>query len=389
MELISTTPFGQRPFTAALMKRAKQEQAPAQVAQIDKWSLFQDLCAARHAFGISDRDLTVLNALLSFHIPRTLSEGENLIVFPSNKKLSMRAHGMAESTLRRHLAALCNVGLIQRNDSLNGKRYVARGQGGDVVRAFGFDLYPLLLRAKDIVYAAAEAHAAANRIRRLREEVVILKCDALKMIQYAQNIGLHGYWNTVAAELLSIHKRMRRKLLVDELNGLLDSLKPLTVKINAMLQTIEMDGNDPHYERHCQNSDKDSSVFERSSEVIKQTDKITDTVKNETNAASLPLALIIRACPDMLIYAQNEIRHWRDLTNVAEFLRGMMGISPDAWKRAVGIMGAQTATITVVSILQRITEIKNPGGYLRALTDKAADGLFTPEPMIMTLLNKS
>mgnify|MGYP006173237631 CR=1 FL=1 len=58
-------------------------------------------------FGIrKEADLVVLNALLTFLPDRQLADAADLIVFPSNAALAERAHGMAESTLRRHLAAL-------------------------------------------------------------------------------------------------------------------------------------------------------------------------------------------------------------------------------------------------------------------------------------------
>lgn len=385
MELISTTPFGQRPMTATLMKRAAEAQAHAQVTHIDKWALFRDLCTARHAYGVTDRDLTVLNALLSFHQPKTLSDNDSLIVFPSNRKLSERAHGMSESTLRRHLAALGHSGLIQRHDSPNGKRYAARGQGGDVVRAFGFDLRPLLVRAKDIAYAAREAQAAADRIKRLREEVIILKRDALKLCQYGEESGLQGAWSAYEAKLLDVHKAMRRKLDADQLETILADLLPLVKRITNCIETMDMNGTDRHNERHHQNSNKDSSVLEPCLEQA-EGQGVTPPQKPEP---SLPLALVVKACPDILPYAQGDIRHWRDLVNVAEFVRGMMGISPDAWKQAVASMGPETAAITVAGILQRIAEIKSPGGYLRALTNRAESRGFSPGPMVMALLNKS
>lgn len=392
LELISTTPFGQRPLTATLMKRAQEAQAPAQVAHIDKWALFRDLCTARYAFDVSDRDLTVLNALLSFHQSPSLSDNENLIVFPSNKKLSERAHGMAESTLRRHLAALCHAGLIQRNDSPNGKRYAAKGQGGDVTRAFGFDLRPLLVRAADIARASAEAQAAAERIKRLREEVVVLKRDALKLCLYGQENGHRGDWTAVEATLLTIHKQMRRKLAADVLEQILGDLKPVLEQINLWLQTKEMSGSDGQSERHFHNSNKDSSVFELGLEKPKgeACEKTPNTAQEErAPLPTIPLALVLKACPDIEPYAQGDLKHWRDLVDVAEFVRGMMGISPDAWKRAVQMMGAEVAAVTVAAMLQRIGDIQNPGGYLRSLTEKAGAGGFSPGPMIMALLNKS
>jgi replication initiation protein RepC len=387
MELISTRPFWQRPMTAALMDRAIEAQGRVQVTHIDKWSLFHDICTARHAYGVSDRDLTVLNALLTFHQGKTLSDNESLIVFPSNRKLSERAYGMAESTLRRHLAALVASGLIQRHDSPNGKRYAARGQGGDVMRAFGFDLRPLLVRAKDIAYAAAEAQAAADRLRRLRESVVIIKRDVLKLCQYAQDSGAAGDWAVYEAQLLTIHKQMRRKLSADVLRDLLMRLEPMSKAIKAQLETHNMSGTDGQNERHYQNSNKDSSVFEPCLEKAKRSEEVDQT--RGAPEPTLPLGLVVKACPDIEPYAQGAIRHWPDLVNVAGFVRGMMGISPDAWTRAIKVMGPEVAAITVVSILQRISDIKNPGGYLRALTQKAETGGFSPGPMVMALLNKS
>ncbi|MDN5568462.1 MAG: replication initiation protein, partial [Paracoccus sp. (in: a-proteobacteria)] len=108
MRHISTTPFGRRPVTAGLLATQALAEGPAPSCIPDKWALLRDLTAARSAFGVSDRDLAVLAALMSFHPGAKLTDDHGLIVFPSNASLSERAHGMAESTLRRHLAALVN-----------------------------------------------------------------------------------------------------------------------------------------------------------------------------------------------------------------------------------------------------------------------------------------
>jgi replication initiation protein RepC len=47
---------------------------------------------------VSERSLSVLNALLTFH-PETARQEDDRIVFPSNDKLTLRAHGMPASTL--------------------------------------------------------------------------------------------------------------------------------------------------------------------------------------------------------------------------------------------------------------------------------------------------
>ncbi len=142
------------------------------------------------SFGLSDRDFAVLDALLTFHRSDTLSADGDLIVFPSNRAFAERAHGMSESTLRRrHLAALVDAGVVGRQDSPDGKRYAARNGDGIIVRAFDFDLSPLLGRASKIPCAA---RAAADILRPRREENVLRLRDCAKLIAYASAAPMLG-----------------------------------------------------------------------------------------------------------------------------------------------------------------------------------------------------
>ena len=100
----------------------------------------------------------------------------------------------------------------------------------------------------------------------------------------------------------------------------------------------------------------------------------------------LPLHLVLRACPEILSYAPDGIRDWRGLVGAAGFVRGMIGISPDAWEEAQFHMSPPVAAITVACILQSFDRIARPGGYLRALSRKAAEGGFSPGPMVMALI---
>ena len=389
MERLTVTPFGRRPVSFGLMQALELAEAPAPIPHFPKWELFRALCTARAAFGVSDRDLSVLNALLSFHQGESLSDNENLIVFPSNRALCERAHGMAESTLRRHLAALVQAGLILRHDSPNGKRYAARGADGEVIRAFGFDLRPLLVRAGEITHAAAEARAAAEALKRLREEITLMKRDALKLVQYGRESGAEGPWEAFEQALLGFHKALRRRLGREALQDIHKGLGEMLADIRELLfKTEEMSGNDGENERHHQNSKPDTPESELCEETAKGQGEGEKPPSAPVKHAepSLPLGLVLKACPDILPYAKGEIRHWHELVALAGLVRPMMGISPDAWEEAQRVMGPEVAAITVAGILQRVSEINSPGGYLRALTRKAAEGGFSPGPMIMALL---
>ncbi|WP_299818915.1 helix-turn-helix domain-containing protein [uncultured Jannaschia sp.] len=128
-----------------------------------RWRLLDDLAAAREDWGLKDRTLAVLRALLGF-LPK--GEGRRLTVFPSNRTLSERLMGMPESTLRRHLARLVETGLIRRRSSPNGKRYRIAAD-----LAFGFDLAPVFAAASTISVQAQAARDRATRLRALRARI--------------------------------------------------------------------------------------------------------------------------------------------------------------------------------------------------------------------------
>lgn len=385
MRHISTTPFGQRPVTSGLLAIQALAESPAPSRIPDKWVLLRDLTAARAKFGVSDRDLAVLSALLSFHPGTKLEDDDRLVVFPSNASLSDRAHGMAESTLRRHLAALVNAGLIVRRDSANGKRYARRNPSGGIDHAFGFDLRPLLVMSLRISAEAEAARAASHALRCLREGVFIKLRNLTKLVLWASE-AVAGDWAGHQLACADLQRRLRRKLTAAELHQIQPRIDDLTCQVQTLTQgvfdqethpeTEEMGGNAPQNERHYQSSKTDNL----------ESEKTAGTKEERMAGSSIPLSLVLKAAPDILNYAMDGVRDWRDLVTTAEFVRPMLGISADGWQSACEAMGADIAAMTLACILQRSDTILKPGGYLRNLTMKAAGAGFTPAPMIMALL---
>lgn len=398
MQHVSLTPFGRQPVTPALLAARQSGSGTPALPRIDKWSIFNDLRTARVRFGLTDRDLSVLYALLSFLPSKHLEDGAALVVFPSNAALSDRAHGMAESTLRRHLAALVAAGVIWRQDSPNGKRYARRDRSGALAQAFGFDLRPLLVRAEDIALAAAEVAAATEALRIARETLVLRLRDAAKLLAHGQDSGLPGDWAGLAARLMPLRAGLRRKLDGETLSAMLAEAGDILRALCAMLDVSagKMHGTAAHSGRHHTNSNPDSSDLEPCREPAKAEPDAPepgpDTGGGVAESADhrslpqLPLHLVVKACPDLVPYAQGRLSGWRDLVATAAQVRGMMGISPSAWDEAMHVMGPEVAAITVAAMLQRFDRIANPGGYLRALSAKAATGGFSPGPMVMALL---
>lgn len=389
MTHLATTPFGPRAVTAGLLAAHALAEAEAPLPSADKYTLLDDLRDARAAYAVTDRDLSVLAALLSFFPSRSLDEGEDLIVFPSNRALSGRAHGMAESTLRRHLAALVQAGLLLRHDSPNGKRYAARGRDGAVAYAYGFSFRPLLVKAVEIAEAAKQARAAADELRRLRAEAVVALRDAGKLLEYGQEKTPGAQWDAAEDGVRLARRKMRRRLDRATLEALHGEIIALSSDIRAKLaepnalpkNTEKVSGNAVETERHHQNSKTDPS----DSELCHEDGEEAGKVLNEGQPV-LPLPLVCKACPDVALYAEGEIRHWHHLLNAADRVRPMMGISADAWREAKGVMGPEHAAITIAAMLQRVDHIHNPGGYLRSLSRRAETSAFSPGPMVMALL---
>src|SRR6202046_5287479 len=177
-----TTPFGRRSLTLAHVATQMAASACQPNKVVHKWRIFRAICTARPALCVSERSLSVLNALISFHPETTLAAGDDLIVFPSNEQLCLRTHGMPPSTLRRQLAALVDAGLIVRRDSPNGKRYARKGRGGEIKLAFGFDLAPLVVRAEEFEGMAQEIEAETRAIKIAKERISLCRRDIAKMI---------------------------------------------------------------------------------------------------------------------------------------------------------------------------------------------------------------
>jgi replication initiation protein RepC len=440
----TTTPFGRRPVTlgqiatqmgviSALGEAAKPgSNTPTAV---NKWQLFRTLTEIRERLGVSDRSLSLLSALLTFYPEAELSlpdqagkEGQGaateLVVFPSNRQLSLRAHGMAEPSIRRHLAALVDAGLIIRRDSPNGKRYARRAEKAQdrFSEAYGFDLTPLVIQAGEFDAALETVRREQRAIRVLKERITLHRRDISKMIALGVDEALLGPWEAFKAQFMGLLTPLRRLRSPTERAETEAKLAVLKTEITNCLESNfnarNTSGNDDHFERHISDSNTNSILdFEPASK--EEGANVSDGSANNQPAGTkqkrdLPLGLVLEACPDIATfnYGGDKIRNWQEFIAAARELRPMIGISPDAWRDAVDTMGEGNAAIAVACILQRSEHsseakavpgkepgstviavngspaIYSAGGYLRALTEKARAGELALGPILMALIGQ-
>ena len=445
---IATSAFGRRAVTRAQIEAqlaVAQARADAECPDgrsagqgaVHKWTLLRTLGEIRDGLGLSDRTLGVLSALLSFHPETALTldgaagqgaddcvEGAyaGLVVFPSNKALSLRCNGMSEPTLRRHLAALVEAGLIIRRDSPNGKRY-ARRAGEDVAQAFGFDLAPLVARAGEFDARLETVRAEQRRARLLKERVTLLRRDLSKRIAFALDEGLDGPWEALREAFLHLGAPLRRLASNAALTAAVADLDQLADKVaQALAEALQgegekqdSNGDAAHFERrHTESNPQQITRLEH----VSQRDEadasvpIAETAPPEqAKPRDLPLPLVLEACADFADYrfGGERIAAWRDFVETAHVVRPMLGISPDAWRDAVETLGEVAASVAIAFILQRSEHssearsvtgadgrsvvvvngspaIRSPGGYLRALTQKGREGALPLWPALLAHL---
>lgn len=386
---IATTPFGRRPMSLAMLAAQNESREIPKGRVVDKWQIYRNLCEGKSIVGIGDRALAVLNALLSFYPDSELSEENDLIVFPSNAHLSLRAHGMPDATLRRHLAALVDCGLIIRRDSPNGKRYARKGRGGEIEEAFGFSLAPLLARAYEFEAAAERIRADTRALRLVRERITLHRRDIHKLIEAALEEDVPGDWGGLWKRFRGVVGAIPRRACIAELEPIVADLAALHDEVDNLLEihmkSMNPGGNDSQSERQQSDSNTDST-FEFEPALEKSGVPAEPKTKTTEPPKAYPLGLVLKACPEIADYAVDGISNWRDLMITAAQVRGYLGVSPSAYEEACHAMGQEAAAIVIACILQRAQHINSAGGYLRVLTDKARAGQFSVGPMLMAAL---
>lgn len=389
MTYVPITPFRGTVNSGLLASEHLARTAQA-LPRADKWEVLRELGVAAPRLGVTDRQLAVLQALLSFFPETDLgTENASPVVFPSNKSICDRLNGMPCSTMRRHLSGLVQAGLIVRRDSPNGKRYTSRQ--GDT---FGFDLSPLALRFAEICALSETVRADQERLKRLRQTVSLMRRDLTALAAYgAATRPDLGFWDAFSDLAILATRDLRRQLSEADLQGLERSLAEALDRARDLLETGNTSTNDAQNEQHYQNSNTNQSVLEPCFEKAKEAEVANPDVEvpqtpTEQDLPNIPLGLVLAVCAEIAVYSDQPIRHWHDLVRAADTVRPMMGISPSAWAEAVEAMGPEQAAVVVAAMLERFDQIKSPGGYLRHLARKADEGKFSCGPMVMALMRR-
>lgn len=373
MHYTPITPF-RRSVDAAQVARLGlvEDKSTANICRqpVNKWELLKQLSTAKRIYNLTDRDLSVLQALLSFHPEVLLGQtGKPLVVYPSNISICERLNGMPCSTMRRHLSKLIAAGLLVRRDSPNGKRYSKSFMGEKI--CFGFDLSPLLARQQEFAEEAAKVAAQEEALHHQRQTLSLMRRDIFALIAYCRENEILADWAALHATAIESGNHLKRRLDHNQLAALIGQTEALLTDIKALLTATvseEMSTKATQIEHHYQKPIKeiDSSVTESLDCTAVKTDSVPPS----------PLEPLLEALGEIQTFAAAKIKDWRSLIHTAEIIRPMMGLSQASWNTAVATFGLSKAAITVAAMLERIGDIQSPSAYLVKLcTDSGNKGL--------------
>ena len=415
---------GWRKPTPGLVVAEKHAQAGEQLS-IPKSQATSATKRVAATIGLQAQDLLLLDTFAAFTQPQDWEQGRRPIVWASNNFL-MEQTGFSLSTLRRHVRRLAELGLIWIKDSPNGKRYGHRDQDGVIVEAYGFDLAPLAARAEEFEALYAQLKEERQFCASLRNVITVTRRMIRAKIEKALESGLRGPWRKLQEEfavlLLGLPKRTTTShKLMDIADWFKDfkdrvekafeaafdwpeesdeksPLKEASVPSSVVLIDVDMTPtgvssathilttNQPHpvksncfEKKHAAGIELEPPTperVERPEDVGIDIEWSTHTKKRKSD---IDIPTLMLTCPhfaEMARGMEGYIRNWDDLHRAAGKMRGMVGISENAWNVSQRALGPTVASAAIALIFDKHStgEVKSPGGYLRGMVEKARAG---------------
>ncbi|MEP5151605.1 replication initiation protein RepC, partial [Planktotalea sp.] len=129
-------------------------------------------------------------------------------------------------------------------------------------------------------------------------------------------------------------------------------------------------------QKHAAGVEPELPVLESSAEVDLDINWSTHTNKHKSD---IDIPMLMLTCPHFAQMArgvEGYIRNWNDLHRAAGKIRGMAGISENAWNTSQKALGPAVASAAIALIFDKHStgEVKSPGGYLRGMVEKARAG---------------
>ncbi|ACM39653.1 plasmid replication protein RepCa2 [Allorhizobium ampelinum] len=339
------------------------------------------------------------------------------IVAISNAKLAeyiMRS----ERTVNRCIRRLVEAGIAAYRDSSTGRRFVYRNKAGEVMAGFGIDFTPARVRADELKQAVDQYQQRLNIELAAKRDISRLS-RAIEDLCTCNPSGVTTEKLELQAILGDSDGVIERAERIRQLH--LQTLARLAPEYVPFDMTCEGDtGVTPDIDTNPESLSESNKMPTRSNErgifqengryaaegafeknptnaTVAMQDKTdgedrdADTVQGEV-LGSVSVGLLQAACPGAQAMIAQQFDSWSALGRSGERLRRMIGLSEAGWADGQKKVGPYAAAAILATVLEKSIrdpeQISKPGGYFRAMIDRAIDGRLNLERSLFGLADR-
>ncbi|WP_085026136.1 plasmid replication protein RepC [Ensifer aridi] len=362
--------------------------------------------------GIDGTTYHVMDILLGLSRPEDWKGTGRPIVAVSNAKLAeytMRS----ERTVIRCIRRLVEAGIAAYRDSSTGRRFVYRDTGGGIIAGYGIDFTPARVRFAEIkekveayrarLAAETEARRDVSRLARAIEDL----CDAFP--EDAADLRSRVQGAELTANGILDRAELYRWLYTEALERI-DARKgennmAAEGDINVRANTYIISESSSECKDKGSGSNERTSLLERRTAApmaveatpggqalgLQNRSPLPSSENIQTQVlGSVSIGLLQSACPEAQSMIGARFDTWSALGRSGEMLRRMIGLSEGGWMDGRRRVGAYAAAAILATVLEKSLrdpeQISKPGGYFRAMVDRAAEGKLNLERSLFGLM---
>lgn len=367
------------------------------------------------AFQRSYRSLGATNAvrdfvvyLISLTYPCDWQEDATPIAGPSNRHLADEL-GIERTQIKNLARRAADLGLIDFKDSPTGARRVVREHPcGPIRYGYGFDLSPLRLRydemtaeigatkerrregeryRRDILSHRTAIHSLAALAEEVGQDIEAARCakeaaDQLAALKPTQRDP--AILAPIFIEIVALHDRLEASLRSifsvesDPQGPLIPAPITTTTPNESAYATVEVERplSEPQVDTKADASQRlDAREAERGR--YNRDHKGRDASRTDALKGFIASpAFVLKIAAPFRDAVSTSRPTEREIIEAASYIVDRLGISHHAWGQACITMGRYPAAVIVAVIAARHErgEVRNPGGYMRAMINRQVSG---------------
>ncbi|WP_080636652.1 plasmid replication protein RepC [Sinorhizobium meliloti] len=362
--------------------------------------------------GIDGTTYHVMDILLGLSRPEDWKGTGRPIVAVSNAKLAeytMRS----ERTVIRCIRRLVEAGIAAYRDSSTGRRFVYRDTEGGIIAGFGIDFTPARVRYAEIkekvaayrarLAAESEARRDVSRLARAIEDL----CDAFPEDAEILRSRVQGAELTTngilgkADSYRSLYADALERIQAREGESKMSAEGDINVRANTYINSESSFGCKDKRPRSNERTYflDGNAAAPMAAEATSGANPLglqnrsprpsNENIQTQV-LGSVSIGLVQSACPEAQSMIGARFDTWSALDRSGEMLRRMIGLSEGGWMDGRRRVGAYAAAAILATVLEKSLrdpeQISKPGGYFRAMVDRAAEGKLNLERSLFGLV---